>query len=250
MLLGADVSGANKNVAYSDYDFIIIKASEGNGYKSNALDYHLAEKTNSLYGFYHFARPDLNNTAKEEAEYFLSLVGDYAGNCIYALDWEAEALAYNPDWALAWLNYVYNKTGVKPMLYISASQENTGKYNAIRDADFGLWVAHWGVKTPSVKHWPFWAMWQFDNNKIDKNYFNGNETQFKKYCGSNVSHETISPGDTVKLTSRIDYNGHLNDSWVLNATFFVKSINGRRVVVGPKDGITGAWDITNILKEE
>jgi GH25 family lysozyme M1 (1,4-beta-N-acetylmuramidase) len=73
-------------------------------------------------GIYHFARPDLGNTGQEEAEYFLSVVGDYleSGYLRPVLDLEVggylgkEALS---AWVLDWLQTVENQSGVAPLIY-------------------------------------------------------------------------------------------------------------------------------------
>lgn len=258
MLKGIDISGWQTQSP--DYgSFVIIKASEGNGLKSDGLDRHYNYYHGSndgrpdndlLYGFYHYARPDLGNTPQEEARYFLSLVGHHVGHAIFALDWEDKSLNHSPEWALAWLNYVYEHAGVKPLLYIQASEENSGKYNVIRDQDYGLWVADWrGNDEPVVKHWPFWAMWQFQGSPLDTNYFNGNAEQFRAYAGQKaVKKDSIAVGDFVKVETNIDYNGVANDQWVLNATFAVMEISGDRVVIGRNGSITGAWNMRDLYK--
>ena len=258
MLKGIDVSGWQE-YSPAHGDFVIIKASEGVGYKSDGLDRHYDSyhgsndgnpDNNLLYGFYHYARPDLGNSAEDEADWFVSLVGHHAGHAIFALDWEAGALDYPAEWALRWLNRVKEKTGVKALFYCSASVENSGKYNALRDNDYGLWVADYrGRGTPEVKHWPFWAFWQFTSTPIDQNYFNGGVNQFRAYCNNGTPTPTkIEVGDFVKVETAIDYNGVENASWVLNATFSVMQINGDRVVIGRNGHITGAWHMSDLYK--
>ena len=260
MLKGIDVSGWQESSPPAG-DFVIIKASEGVGFKSDGLDRHYdfyhgsndgKPDENLFYGFYHYARPDLGNSPEDEAQWFLDLVGHHAGYCIFALDWEGAALDYPEEWALRWLEYVYAKTGVKPLFYCSASVENTGKYNTIMSKDYGLWVADYrGRGVPEVKNWPFYAMWQFTSVPHDQNYFNGNRNQFKAYCGASnqsVENSKIEIGDFVKVETAIDYNGVENASWVLNATFSVMQISGDRVVIGRNGVITGAWRISDLYK--
>lgn len=264
MLYGIDVSNYQNEMDFSKYDFVIMKASEGVGYKDKMLDTHYNHlhgksdgkpDTEKLYGFYHYARPDLGNAPESEADWFLSLVGHHAGHCIYALDWEQSSLAYDTDWCLRWLNHVYEKTGVKPLLYIQASQEWTGKYDKIKKADYGLWVAHWGVQEPTISNWNVWAMWQFQGSPLDSNYFNGDRETYKAYCKS-FSRETsqdkpkpaptpkptIKVGSKVKPVTRYDYNGVQNDKWILNTVFDVMEMKGNRVVIGRKGSVTGAWN--------
>ncbi len=235
MLKGCDLSKWNP-VTPSGYDFYLIKASEGNGYKDSALDthfnavksagklygfYHYArpdlgntpeaeadwflslvgqhagnaifaldyegDSLSKLYGFYHYARPDLGNTPEAEADWFLSLVGQHAGNAIFALDYEGDSLSYGQEWALRWLQRVYEKTGVRPVFYCSSSAlpmfEKIGKEN------FGLWVANWNVESPKIEPWSVFAFWQYTNRPIDQDYFNGTIEQYKKYCKSDKKPE-------------------------------------------------------------
>lgn len=194
MLKGVDISSWQSSgaVKYSDYDFVIIKASEGVNFKDPGLDRHLAglfgstdpsPRPDLCYGFYHYARPDLGNSAEDEAKSFLSFISAHVGNCVMALDWEQDSLNYSVDWAKAWLDYVYKQTGVKPMLYIQASQAKLSKYAPIAAADYGLWVAHWGVAGPSFSNWKNYAIWQYRGSPLDMDEFNGDKAAWWKYCG-------------------------------------------------------------------
>lgn len=188
MLKGIDVSHWNKDINYDEPSFIIIKASEGVKYKDPMLDEHYnkfskrvdGKPVNKLYGFYHYARPETGNTPEQEADSFLGYIGHHVGNCLLALDWEQKALTQPIEWAEQFLDYVYMNTGVKPLIYCSASV--TPKLKNIYKKDYGLWVAHYGVNSPKISTYPFWAMWQYTSTPLDYNYFNGNEKTFRKYC--------------------------------------------------------------------
>lgn len=264
MLKGIDVSAHQNSMSFEGLDFVIIKASEGVGFKDKMLDTHYnnfhgsndGKPDSKCYGFYHYARPDLGNSPEEEADWYLSLVGHHAGHALFALDWEGLSLKYPVSWAKRWLDRVYAKTGVKPLIYIQGSQEWTGKYQEIREADYGLWIAQWGVKEPTVKHWGFYAMWQYQGSPLDSNIFNGDVTTFKKYCGYKgqatppkpVEQLTIKKGSRVKVKTTTDYNGVVNDKWVLNAVFTVlENVNGNRVVIGQNGQVTGAWHKDNLI---
>ncbi len=182
MLYGYDVS-MWQSFTPLDADFVMIKASEGNGYKDPRLDFHFnnTKKARKLYGFYHYARPDLGNDPEAEADWFLSLVGHHAGSAIFALDWEGDSLRYSEDWILRWCRRIRDKTGVNPLIYISAAQVQ--KLRSAYYEDFGLWVAHWGVYRPVFKGcYPTWAMWQYQGTPLDKDVFNGDRRAWKAYC--------------------------------------------------------------------
>lgn len=199
MIKGIDLSHWNAvtdSNFYPDCEFIIVKATEGKGYVDVQAKSHLTqwdvycEKVGQppLFGFYHFARPDIGNTWKEEAEHFLERVADILDYkyvtfpYIMALDVEAGAANKKyVTWVENWMEYVYGATGVRPLLYTSAS--NTPQYESLYRKDYGLWVAHYNVKKPKTGPWPFYAIWQRDIEKcIDRDVFNGTPQQYLKYC--------------------------------------------------------------------
>lgn len=190
MLNGVDISNHQLTVP-EGYDFYILKASEGNGFKDPRLDSHyntLVSRGVKNYGFYHYARPDLGNTPQAEADWFLYLVGHHAGKCIYALDLEGEALRYSDyaNWAKQWLDYVYAKTGVKPLLYIQGSIASK-MYGVIGGKDYGIWAA-------SSANWyhmfPFIVMQQSVYNNLDHDTFYGTQETWDKYCAKNTQPDT------------------------------------------------------------
>lgn len=189
MLRGIDISEFQANFDPKAQDFVIMKASEGRSRKDRMLDRHYDRLHGArdgkpdpmkLYGFYHYARPERGNSPVDEAEFFLSLVRHHRGHAIFALDWEGAALNFGPAWPLTWLRRVYEKTGVRPLIYMPASA--TGRYAAIARENFGLWVAHWHVRRPAVAGWPFWAIWQTDADGVDHDLFNGDRTMWRRYA--------------------------------------------------------------------
>lgn len=143
MLQGIDVSSHQKNDGVMDNcDFVIIKATEGNGYKNERFGDQVthAIAKGKLIGFYHYSRPDLGNTPEAEADWFLSVVKDYIGNAVLALDHECANYGGWVDWVDRWLSYVYQKTGVRPLFYtmgLYASQFKT----VVQKNNVGVWTA-------------------------------------------------------------------------------------------------------------
>ena len=190
MLQGCDISHWNSinKVLKDEQDFVIFKATEGVKYVDKKMLSHYQAYTGlpfiypstKLYGFYHYARPEKNQPV-EEADLFLKTIAPHIGNCIMALDVEGVALNYIP-WTKMWLDYVYKKTGIKPLIYIQGSATNT--IQTIKDSGYGLWVAHYTkeLKKPNIGVYPFYALWQYTSKPYDRDFFNGNEEQFKKYC--------------------------------------------------------------------
>lgn len=169
-----------------DVSFCFAKASEGKGMKDEKFQdfMGLCDKHGIIKGAYHFARPALGNKPEDEAENFLKQVNDDLGSILLALDWEGDALKCSEDWALSWLDYVKNKTGVSPLFY--CQEDAVKKYSKIAAGDYGLWVARHNEasKSPTVEPWKFWAFWQFSSREFDKNFFNGDFNQLVKYLGA------------------------------------------------------------------
>lgn len=209
-LYGIDVSmwQAGMNLGSAGYAFNIIKASEGVGYKDPQLD-NLFNTLNDhqLYGFYHFARPDggSGNTPEAEAQSFLDYVGHHAGKALFALDWEpGHDCDGMVDWAYRWLQYVYEKTGVKPLIYMNQSTENSYDWSQVAKADYGLWLANYGINDGKeydfyVKHWNVVAIHQYTSaGNLDKNVFFGDRDTWLKYCAVNGEIEQPSTQPEVK----------------------------------------------------
>ena len=123
------------------YDFCIVKATEGTDYKNRYFAAHCDKILNrkKLLGAYHYAT---GSDPQKEADHFLAYVKKYIGKAILVLDWEAKnnhQFGKNDlEWCLKWCNYVYRKTGIKPLIYIQKSA-----MNAVKKAGYGLWVAQY-----------------------------------------------------------------------------------------------------------
>lgn len=142
---GIDISAwqGDENIDLSKvpFDFCIVKATEGTSYKNRYFAAHCDAvlKKKKLLGAYHYAN---GGDVQKEADYFLAYAKKYIGKAVLVLDWEAKN---NPqfgkndlEWCLKWCNYVYQKTGIKPLIYIQKSA-----MNAVKKAGYGLWVAQY-----------------------------------------------------------------------------------------------------------
>lgn len=194
-LQGVDVSTFQGSMSFSQYDFVIVKSSEGVNYQDDKMEMHAqrALSEGKLLGFYHYARPDLGNTPAAEAQSMIRYINNYLGQCIIVLDWEEKSLNYPASWALGFMQYIAANTPARPILYIQASVENNGSMNTIRDNGFGLWVAHWGVSTPSVKNWANWQLWQYTDTPLDLDRWSGDANDWNTYAGTTATtYEWIS----------------------------------------------------------
>lgn len=143
-LNGIDVSHYQDgiNLAKIQADFVIMKATQGTWMVDNCCDSHYqeAKAAGKLLGVYHFA--DGTGTPEQEADYFLKHTAGYIGGAILVLDWEEDITAQGPAWAKRWLDRVYQKTGVRPLIYMSYAI--TRQYNWKQVAEhYGLWVSRY-----------------------------------------------------------------------------------------------------------
>lgn len=124
-----------------DYDFVIIKATEGTNYVSPFCDaqYQKAKARGKKLGVYHFAS-GLDPVA--EANYFIDNVQGYVGEAVLVLDWEANAVSLGANYVRKFVQQVKARTNVPPMIYGSASPLSAhGIPQVAQEENCGLWVA-------------------------------------------------------------------------------------------------------------
>lgn len=147
---GIDISNYQSgiNLRKVPADFVIVKATEGNYYISGDFKRQTNQviETGKCLGFYHYAN---GGDATEEANFFINAIKDYIGQGILVLDWESQN---NPlfgikdfNWCKQWCDYVANKTGVKPIVYIQKSAMDRIK----GIGDYGLWIAQYADMNPT-----------------------------------------------------------------------------------------------------
>lgn len=104
------------------FDFAIMKATDGTRFVDAWCDkyYQSAKKRGKLLGVYHYAN---GTNAEKEVDYFLTHCKNYVGEALIALDWEKSYNQSfdNPNWAKQWLDIFYEKTGIRPLIYMSDS---------------------------------------------------------------------------------------------------------------------------------
>lgn len=219
---GIDISKYQKDISnFNGVDFVIVKATEGVGYVDKSCDtlYQKAKAQGKLLGIYHFARPDLGNSAEQEADYFIDNVKGYLNEAILVLDWEAKALNYPVSWAKAFLDRVYARTGVKPMIYMSESPVNDRDWSSVANADYGLWVAKYSNNKPNCKWWKFYAIWQYGDNgningyaPVDVDEFYGDRQAWLKYANASSEPQPVQPAAVRKSNEEIAQEV-INGSW-------------------------------------
>lgn len=227
-LKGIDISNHQRGLDLSkiDCDFVIIKATEGKSYVDKSCDgfFQQALSLGKKLGVYHFAN-NSDNTAKQEADWFIQNTRGYIGKAIPVLDWE-DNITDNVSWALEWLQRVEEAYGCKPMIYMSESVVNRHDWSLVANANYGIWVAKYrdnlpdynydmskAGNMPSIKYWNGYAMWQWTssgrlngwNGNLDCNVFYGDATAWDKYVGSgsgsNMPSNPITPQQPLRLSN-------------------------------------------------
>lgn len=202
---GIDISESQKyiNLSLIKCDFVIVKATEGKTYTDPCFFQHInnAKKLGKLLGFYHYARPE-NNRPEEEVQNFLNAVGSYLGEGIPFLDWESSG-KYDTDWAKQWLDIFYQRTGIKPIIYMSVlSCEHAYNWSKVAPY-YKLWIAKYkdyGIdynydmsdagSSPQPKYWDTYVMWQWTSvgrldgygGDLDCDLFYGEKAEWLKLC--------------------------------------------------------------------
>lgn len=212
-MYGIDVSKwQNDDIVRNAGDFAIMKATEGCGYVDPTCDnkYQLAKSLGKQRGVYHFARPDLTD-AVSEAKFFVENVKGYIHHAILILDWEVNQS--NVAWAKKWLDTVYELTGVRPLIYMSAYYVNAYDWSSVAK-NYGLWIAGYPSKyyvpNPpkpredelpySIGAWAFCCIWQYSDSagSLDRDIAYLTVEQWRKYAGANDAKTETKKEETKK----------------------------------------------------
>ncbi|WIR73795.1 GH25 family lysozyme [Lactiplantibacillus plantarum] len=207
-LNGIDVASyqAGMNVGEVAGDFVLVKATEGIDYTNPEFNGH-AKQTLSAgkkLGVYHFIRND--SDIKQQADYFLTVVKPFIGKAMLVLDFEnttGSTIQNQAGVGLAkqWLDYVYQKTGVRAVLYTGLSCENALDWSSVVKANYGLWIAQYNNYDAvigyqprdlygSLKNWKTAVMFQYTstgrlpgwNGNLDFDVFYGDKSAWDKYA--------------------------------------------------------------------
>lgn len=181
-VLGIDVSHHNgvvdwKKVASGGYKFVYLKLTEGKSYvdKTTYNNYVAAKNAGLRVGFYHYAH--VTNDPIAEVNFFLQKLGEMKADLPHCLDLEENkglSKAKVSAFALKWMEYLQQKTGITPILYTGYSFMSNFT-NTV--AKYPLWVARYAGGSQRVKGfnapgsstlWRSWAMFQFtDSGKVN-----------------------------------------------------------------------------------
>ena len=185
------------SVAGAGYQFVAIKATEGNYYVNPyyASDAAAAAAAGMYVAAYHFANPP-DSTGAAQADYAVQNAGNYkVGGQYLPLALDLEYDPYSTDWCyglspaqmVSWISGFVTEattlTGAAPIIYTPRNwwELCTGSSTA-----FGsevLWVPAYSAGTPGAlpDSWNTWTMWQYTSSgtvagisgSVDLDYFSG-----------------------------------------------------------------------------
>ena len=169
--------------------FAFIKATEGvlsmDPYFQR--NWREAPKAGIVCGAYHYFLPQ--KSGLWQARFFLQTVKVEKGDLPMVVDVE-QLYKTTPvkmrEQLMLFVNYIENKTGVKPLIYtnISFYQDYLQGYFD----DYNLWIAHYYQPVLNVSNHTNWQFWQHSDKaringisqKVDFNVFKGDSTAFQK----------------------------------------------------------------------
>lgn len=205
-ILGTDVS---KNqgpkldwgaIAATGVRFAFCKATEHIGYIDPSFSNHVAGAASAglFVGSYHVLRPEAD--PQRQAERYFQVAGG-RGPLPPVLDFELTGKLPGPEVlrrGFAFLEATEALWG-RPCIVYTANWfwQLIGNPDAPHFAARALWVAHYGVKEPTLpRPWRDrgWALWQFDGNggrrlpgvDGDFNWFRGTEDDLRALCDRTV----------------------------------------------------------------
>lgn len=178
------------SVATAGIRFAIIKATEGTGYRDPQFTRNWSEmrRLGIVRGAYHFGHPNVSAVA--QAQHFCNVVrsangGTTRGGLQLTLDIEVndgQTPATVWAWTQSFIAEVRRQTGRPGIIYTSPSFWTSRVGNPTSNLNCPLWIAHWGVTTPTVpRAWSAvgWAFWQYTstgrvsgiNGNVDRDWF-------------------------------------------------------------------------------
>lgn len=180
-------------VKASGRSFVITKITEGTGYVNPycAQNRAAAHAAGLVVGLYHFARA---TDPIAEADYFVNSCGNLVTGEFLMLDWEVGA-SDPVGWCKRFLDHVFERTGVKPLIYLNQNLNNSYDWSPVVGGDYGLDLAEYDNSTNGTVNtdWKTVAMKQYTSSgqvpgisgNVDLQVFFGDADQLQKYGKQN-----------------------------------------------------------------
>jgi len=171
-------------VANAGKEVVIIKSSEGVDFTDPYFEanYEGAKAAGLKLGFYHFLTATSVEQAREEANFFASIISGKEIDVKPVMDFEQFDNLTNEEInsiALAFAEEVEAQTGYPVMVYSNADDATNVFDESL--TKYSLWIAQYDGNQPSNEViWETWAGWQYSNTgsvdgingDVDLNLFN------------------------------------------------------------------------------
>lgn len=172
---GIDVSSWQGSINFSyvkssGIEVVYIKSSEGRSYIDPYFERNYTNaKANGLkVGFYHYVTARSIEQAKEQANFFASVISGKQADCRLAMDFESFgnlSISQINEISKTFLETLENVTNSKCVIYSNAYSARTIFSNEL--TNYPLWVANYGVSSPgSNGKWNTWVGWQYTNTGL------------------------------------------------------------------------------------
>ena len=220
VLWGIDVASYQDGIdltAMPSVDFVIVKASEGRGYRNPQLAVQVAsaQAAGKAWGLYHFVSS--GNTVEQEVANYLAAVAQYR-DFVPVLDFEP-ADRSRTDFAAEWLRQVEAALGVVPWIYMDQST-SLRAWPGVKGRN-PLWLARYPLRPSTTlgqvpeDGWsaPGWGViaWQYTadgrvpgwGGVLDLNVFYGDHAKWASHC----ARRTVTPPPSSDLPARTSVYG-------------------------------------------
>ena len=213
-LNGIDTSSwqtADVTCTVQDYDFAVVKLTQGTGYRNtkSAAQLTCAQNRGKKIGAYHYAA---GGDPVAEADFFIAALGGWRGKALLALDFE---MGDNPvyysasagDWIRSFVTRVHSVTGVWPVIYLPES--GVGKIPSDVRANCAIWPAayasmnqtgwqsqpwHGGRFNEAMRQYTSQGVLAGYSGRLDLNIFYGDSAAWDAYArGGHGGAATVIP---------------------------------------------------------
>lgn len=240
----SDLSNYQKpNIHSYPSDGYIFKATEGTSFVDKNCDIFVQQaiKAGKPFGIYHFMN---GSNWKSQADHFIQSTKNYHKKGILALDYETYGMQ-GAKIAEKWLDYVKEKTGVAPLIYMNVSAMNGDNWGSVAKK-YGLWIAYPNGKGnyPNIAYWDTATLHQYTFAPHDQNEFFGNRKTWDKLAGGKPSKQS-----TKKKTSKpkqIKEDGMAGTEWATR----LQEIYDCRIVDGVISGQIKTKSNKNVYSAE
>ena len=226
MIKGVDISNLNGSISIDSiknagHNFLIAKATEGSTFIDKFYNANIAKAKalGLLTGAYHFARFTTIAKAIQEANFFKQIAAGASPDFV-VLDFEQQCSGDMTDACLAFLEIV--ATIAPALIYCNPSYIKAYLNSSI--TKYPLWVAHYGVSSPSTVLWPDYAIWQYTekgqipgiSGYLDLNYM---AESFYNSLGTSLP---VKPNPLIEQIKSLQYNLNID----YNAGLVIDGIAG------------------------